>query len=82
MKNIRIDNLSAEAKNLVEFYNSMPNLRNVIYITTKGCIIDNVEWKNVKDMNSILEELKQNGNITSYTYFRIDDQKVKFVFDC
>ena len=82
MKNIRIDNLSAEAKSLVEFYNSMPNLRNVIYITTKGCIIDNVEWKNVKDMNSILEELKQNGNITSYTYFRIDDQKVKFVFDC
>ena len=82
MNNSNIKSLSSNAQDLVGLYNSGLNLNKVIYLSSDQCIVDNIEWKYVENMRSVMEELKQNGNIKSYTCIHIDDQTIKFTFEC
>ena len=82
MKNSNIKSLSPNAQDLVGLYNSGLNLNKVIYLSSDRCIVDNIEWKYVENMHSVMEELKQNRNIKSYTCIHIDDQTIKFTFEC
>ena len=82
MNNSNIKSLSPNAQDLVGLYNSGLNLNKVIYLSSDRCIVGNIEWKYVENMHSVMEELKQNGNIKSYTCIYIDDQTIKFTFEC
>ena len=82
MNKFKIDNLSLNAQQLVNLYNSGLNLKNEIYVSSDRCVVDDLEWKFVENMHSVMEELKQNGNIQSYTCIQLDDQTMKFVFEC
>ena len=82
MNKFKIDNLSLDAQQLVNLYNSDLNLKNEIYVSSDRCLVDDLEWRYVENMQSVMEELKQNGNIKSYTYIHIGDQTIKFTFEC
>ena len=82
MNKVNINNLSQNAQDLVKLYNSGLNLNNIIYLSSERCIVDSIEWNYVENMRSIMEELNRNGNIKSYACTHIDDQTIKFTFEC
>ena len=83
MNNTNLNKLTEQAKMVVNLYNTSGiKFNNIIKISSNGCISDPEELKHIENMVAVLEELKQNGNIKSYTSLRIDDQTIKFTFEC
>lgn len=75
-----IENLSANAKEMVIFFKNHPNINHRIIATTDGCVLDPDIFPHIKNVQDLLEELQNNGNIKNYTTV-IDESKTKVTFE-
>lgn len=80
--NIRnLNNLSADAKQVLMFFYNSQNLNYIIRVNaTFGSIFDPENLSHIQDIETILKELKNNGNISEYKKIKLNDGSMYFEF--
>ena len=81
MNSNNLDKLGVQAKEIVEYFMSMPQISKTITATSDYCISDPLEFNHIKNVIELLDELKRNGNIESYQREKVNGNKVVFVFN-
>lgn len=82
MKNINLQNLSTDAHLIYDLCHKLP--KNSFYVTSNEnkCLIDNTDFRCLKAIEDGMFELKNNGNISSFSIKKINDSKYEFTFVC
>ena len=81
MNSNNLDKLSAQAKDVVEFFIDRQPISKTITATSDFYILDPLEMRRIDNVIKILDELKGNGNIKDYQKEKVNDNKVVFTFD-
>lgn len=81
MNSNNINKLSNNAKNFIEFYLNHSNYEKSITVKSDYGVFEPIELKYLENVKEILEKLKTKGNIDDYSFEKIDDKKVKFIFE-
>ena len=81
MNSNNLDKLSIQAKEFVKYFTSKPQILKTITATSDYCISDPLEFNHIKNVIALLDEIKENGNISSYQSEKVNGNKVVFVFN-
>ena len=81
MNSKNANELSAEAKELIEFFMKHPDFTKSITATSEYCIFDPDELNHIHNVKDLLVELQRNGNIANFQCSKINDFQLVFIFN-